>query len=179
MIKDGKYIVHEIIDKEDKIIGSFSVKDNSIKFANKADELNMDKFPAGDLSTHTSQLIERLLKDHSGVIFLEKESTLEKTVKPKPLSPKDPIGNYDKTGPIQPNTEKIKQLQTKLQSFLDARKLQKEESAHSLYHIHEGPYRITSKPVTLGQIIKQHGSVQNLENKGFRLIPHTVPSPSK
>lgn len=41
-----------------------------------------------------------------------------------------------------------------------------------LYHIHEGPHRITSKPLSLEEIKAKHGSVQKLENNGFRLIRH-------
>jgi len=47
---------------------------------------------------------------------------------------------------------------------------------NKLYHIHQGPHRITSEPLNVKQINARHGGIQRLENNGFILHPH-VPAP--
>jgi len=37
------------------------------------------------------------------------------------------------------------------------------------YHIHDGPHRITAKPLTLKEINEKHGDVKRLEGAGYRL----------
>ena len=49
---------------------------------------------------------------------------------------------------------------------------------NKLYHIHQGPHRITYKPLTLNEIRNTHGPIQKLESSGFTLIPHE-PKPKK
>lgn len=52
-------------------------------------------------------------------------------------------------------------------------------ASSSYYHIHQDGYRITDKPLHYSEIIKQHGSIKNLENNGLRLHPAPTPTPEK
>jgi hypothetical protein len=46
-------------------------------------------------------------------------------------------------------------------------------AAITMYHIHDGAHRITKDPMHIEAINTRFGSTQNLESKGFRLIPAT------
>jgi hypothetical protein len=89
-----------------------------------------------------------------------------------PDSKKDPkkVAEQIKSGAMSTKTQKI-MLKAQQWSSDDIEKADKEAS-EQLYHIHQGPHRITDKPMPIGEIIKQHGPVQKLENAGFRLIRH-------
>lgn len=88
-----------------------------------------------------------------------------------PDSKKDPrkVAQQIKDGSMSTKTQKIMfKSQWSDEDIEKADKLLE----NKLYHIHQGPHRITSKPISLKEIKAQHGSVQKLENSGFRLIQH-------
>lgn len=89
-----------------------------------------------------------------------------------PNSKKDPrkVAQQIKDGSMSTKTQKI-MFKNEPWSEDDIKKAD-ENAEQRLYHIHQGPHRITSKPVDLNHVRKQYGSVQRLENSGFRLIPH-------
>jgi hypothetical protein len=85
-----------------------------------------------------------------------------------PNSKKDPkkVAQQIKDGSMTTKTQKVLLKADDSVAKADA------EAETKKYHIHQGPHQITSEPVTLDQVRQQHGSVQKLENSGFRLIPH-------
>jgi mRNA-degrading endonuclease RelE of RelBE toxin-antitoxin system len=87
-----------------------------------------------------------------------------------PTSNKDPkkIAEQIKDGSMSTKTQKIL-LKWDQWSDEDIEKADREAEKY-LYHIHNGPYRITSEPLTLQQIKERHGGVNRLESSGFRLI---------
>lgn len=89
-----------------------------------------------------------------------------------PNSKKDPkkIAEQIKSGAMSTKTQKV-MLKADQWSNDDIEKADKEAGQY-LYHIHQGPHRITDKPMSVEQINKRHGGVQKLENAGFRLIRH-------
>lgn len=92
-----------------------------------------------------------------------------------PNSKKDPkkVAEQIKNGSMSTKTQKtLLKADTGQWSSDDLDKADKEADL-KLYHIHDGPHRITSEPVSLSQIKAQHGGVQKLENSGMRLIAHT------
>lgn len=94
-----------------------------------------------------------------------------------PNSKKDPkkVAQQIKDGSMSTKTQKV---MLKSDDWADSVAKADAEAETKMYHIHQGPHQITSEPVTLDQVRKRHGSVQKLENAGFRLIPHE-PKPIK
>jgi hypothetical protein len=45
-----------------------------------------------------------------------------------------------------------------------------------MYHIHQGPHRLTDEPVSLKEIRNKYGSVKHFEGLGYRLVPHVQKS---
>ena len=88
-----------------------------------------------------------------------------------PGGKKDPkkIAEQIKNGSMSTKTQKV---MLKAQWSNEDVEKADEAAGHTQYHIHQGPHKITSEPMTLGQIKAKHGSVLHLENNGFRLIPH-------
>lgn len=117
---------------------------------------------------------------------------------PKPKAPKGVMGNQPPKAPAMPTAPKAPMaagapkptptLKTKIakqdmatNSAMEApvgdvgmQKDVKPESEQR-YHIYEGKHRITddNQTVTHKDIMDKHGSIQNFESKGFRLITHT------
>lgn len=88
-----------------------------------------------------------------------------------PNSKKDPkkVAQQIKDGSMSTKTQKV---MLKAQwSDADVEKADADASK-MLYHIHKDGHRITSQPLDIAQIEKQHGGVKRLENSGFRLHPH-------
>jgi len=96
-----------------------------------------------------------------------------------PNSKKDPkkVAQQIKDGSMSTKTQKV-MLKTQW-SDEDIEKADK-LAMDKMYHIHQGPHRITSEPLTVKQINAKHGGIQRLENNGFVLHPHvpTVTPPS-
>lgn len=88
-----------------------------------------------------------------------------------PNSKKDPkkVAQQIKDGSMTTKTQKVL---LKADDWADSVEKADKEAETKMYHIHQGPHQITSEPVTLDQVRKRHGSVQHLENAGFRLMPH-------
>ena len=93
-----------------------------------------------------------------------------------PNSKKDPkkVAQQIKDGSMSTKTQKVI-----LKSEWSDNDIEKadQEAQQRLYHIHNGPHRITSQPLSISQIDKRHGGVKKLESNGFRLIPHTPEAP--
>ena len=91
-----------------------------------------------------------------------------------PNSKKDPkkVAQQIKDGSMSTKTQKV-MLKADTQWSSDDVEKADNVAGQKLYHIHDGPHRITSEPLNLDQIKKRHGGVQKLENSGMRLIPHT------
>jgi hypothetical protein len=89
-----------------------------------------------------------------------------------PDSKKDPkkVAEQIKNGSMSTKTQKV-MLKADQWSSEELDKAD-EATKLKLYHIHQGPHQITTKPLTIPQINKQHGGTQKLESNGFRLIPH-------
>jgi hypothetical protein len=89
-----------------------------------------------------------------------------------PNSNKNPkkIAEQIKDGSMSTKTQKAL-LKRDQWSDEDIEKMDKEAEEH-LYHIHDGPHRITAEPLSLKEIKTKHGGVLKLENSGFRLIRH-------
>lgn len=93
-----------------------------------------------------------------------------------PNSKKDPkkVAQQIKDGSMSTKTQKV-MLKSEW-SDADIEKADNEAN-QKLYHIHNGPHRITDTPLSIPQIDKRHGGVKKLEASGFRLIPHTPEAP--
>jgi hypothetical protein len=61
-MNDGKYIVYDAQSGNKSALGRFEIKDGSISFPSDKDRLNIDEFPAGPMSQHTEQHLDRLMK---------------------------------------------------------------------------------------------------------------------
>lgn len=89
-----------------------------------------------------------------------------------PDSKKDPkkVAEQIKDGHFSRKTQKI---MFKCDQWSDEHIKKMDEEAHSFkYHIHDGSYRITSKPLSIEEIHKLYGGPMKLESAGFRLIRH-------
>lgn len=91
-----------------------------------------------------------------------------------PSSDKNPkkIAEQIKDGSLSNKTQKIMFKCDGTWTNEDVEKADK-MAGMRLYHIHDGPYRITTKPLSLKDITEKYGGAQKLESSGFRLIPHT------
>lgn len=91
-----------------------------------------------------------------------------------PTSNKDPkkIAEQIRDGAMSTKTQKIMLKWDQGWSNEDIEKADREAEKY-LYHIHDGPYRITSKPLSIQEINEKHGGVKKLESSGFRLVRHT------
>jgi hypothetical protein len=122
---------------------------------------------------------------------------------PKPKAPKGVMGNQPPKAPAMPAAPKAPMaagapkptptLKTKIakqdmatnstmQAPVGDVGMQKEAKPESeqKYHIYEGKNRITddNQTVTHKDIMGKHGSIQNFESKGFRMVAHN-PKPKK
>lgn len=66
-----KFKLHRVTDGEDKVIGSFSVENNEIKFASHHDQHHCDMFPPGPISAYTNNRIHHLLDNKDKSMYLE------------------------------------------------------------------------------------------------------------
>lgn len=66
-----KFKLHRVFSGEDKVIGSFEVKDNEIVFPSVADEHHCDMFPAGPIDAYTQNRITQLLDNKEKTFYLE------------------------------------------------------------------------------------------------------------
>lgn len=91
-----------------------------------------------------------------------------------PDSKKDPkkIAEQIKDGSMSTKTQKVMLKWDQGWSDEDVEKADREAIGY-MYHIHDGPYRITSRPLSIREIEDQYGGVKRLESSGFRLIRHT------
>ena len=94
-----------------------------------------------------------------------------------PNAKKDPkkVAQQIKDGSMSTKTQKV---MLKAQWSDDDIEKADQAAQSKLYHIHQGPHRITSEPLTVQQINKRHGGITKLENSGFRLHVHN-PTPAK
>lgn len=67
-----KFKLHRVFKGEDKVIGTFEVRDNEIVFPTHADEHHCDMFPAGPLDAYTQNRITHLLDNKDKTMYLEK-----------------------------------------------------------------------------------------------------------
>lgn len=93
-----------------------------------------------------------------------------------PDSKKDPrkMAQQIKDGSMSTKTQKAMLKNEEIIDIADNGQwsLHKAEQDFQLYHIHQNGQQITDTPISIKQIIARHGSVQRLENAGYRLIPH-------
>lgn len=93
-----------------------------------------------------------------------------------PNAKKDPkkVAQQIKDGSMSTKTQKVMlKAQWSDNDIEKADQVAKEK----LYHIHQGPHRITSEPLNVKQINARHGGVAKLENNGFRLHVHNPEAP--
>lgn len=67
-----KFKLHRVVNDEDKVIGTFEVRDNEIVFPTPSDEHHCDLFPAGPMDAHTRNRINHLLDNPDKTMYLEK-----------------------------------------------------------------------------------------------------------
>lgn len=95
-----------------------------------------------------------------------------------PNSKKDPkkVAQQIRDGSMSTKTQKV---MLKAQWSDEDVKKADEIAQSQMYHIHEGPHRITKEPLTVKQIQERHGGIKKLENSGFVLHPHNAtPAPA-
>lgn len=67
-----RFKLHRVFQGEDKVIGTFEVRNNEIVFPTSADEHHCDMFPAGPMSPYTQNRISHLLDNQDKSMYLEK-----------------------------------------------------------------------------------------------------------
>ncbi len=67
-----KFKLHRVFQGEDKVIGTFEVRDNEIVFPSLRDEHHCDMFDAGPMSAYTQNRISHLLDNKDKTFYLEK-----------------------------------------------------------------------------------------------------------
>lgn len=67
-----KFKLHRVLNGEDKVIGTFEVKDGQISFPSHADQHHCDMFPPGEMSAYTKNRITHLLDNKQKTMYLEK-----------------------------------------------------------------------------------------------------------
>lgn len=67
-----KFKLHRIFKGEDKVVGTFEVRDGEVVFPSHADEHHCDMFPPGPMAEATQNRITYLLDNKEKSTYLEK-----------------------------------------------------------------------------------------------------------